>query len=426
MDVVQPGWFAGLQQSMCSWTPRSRLLAVSAAIVLTATLAFYFGHMMGDEFQMYDGEYYIMIARGDTASTIQPFAARQLGALVVRALAAVLHTSWQMGFVIEAVISLSAMLLWVFVSMTRTEAPRWLMALSVMLPFWRVLYHGFVLPDLFYSALLCGFLALLEADMFLLAAAFLFPLMLTRESTSLTLVCFLLAGWKRLGWRGSLLAVVATIAGSAVVAHLTANITNREKLPQMVYMLAKVPWNALRLTGIQPWANLYPMCSTPTSLHAVHIGPLRMVGLCPYIPETPAIAISLAISTFGLLPLLAYFLLRARGWRLGESVLLRFVLAPLLGTAYDRLFGYAWPLVLVALPRLWKGVMALPGGMATSLPAIRVVAFCALHLLLAVMSMYGGLVPKMVEALISLLCVLAGGLLLSKYFPQRRGVPATA
>jgi hypothetical protein len=67
------------------------------------------------------------------------------------------------------------------------------------------------------------------------------------------------------------------------------------------------------------------------------------------------------LGNFGVLPLLAAMLWWQRRRSLPEGVLLRFcliygtacvVLAPVLGAGFQHLFGYAWPLFLVAVPML--------------------------------------------------------------------------
>jgi hypothetical protein len=415
---------------MREWTTARRVAAATVAVLLCGAFAAYYGHKMGDEFKMPDGLEYMAMARGETQTVVRPFASRQLGPLFVRGLVAVFHISVRHGFVIEAILCMLATLIWVFGSMTRTAAPRWLMGACITLPFWRVMMHGIVLVDLWYSAMLCVFLWLLEEDHLLLAAAFLLPLMMSRESTTLTLVCLLLAAWKRLRFVGSALAALATGAGSVIIDRLTANVTNAEHLPESLYLFAKVPWNAVRLTGVLPWSNLYTgLCAVPLWRRPLSLGPLHAIGVCGYRSYAPLDALASGISAFGLLPPLVFLLWRARYWRLGPSPVLRFaaiygsisfVAAPLLGTGYDRLFGYSWPLFVVALPRLWTDLQKQPDRPETSaaaVPAAAAVVFLVLHIAICFLGIYPWASERVLVSL-QVTLFLAGTLLLLHYLPR--------
>lgn len=401
MAEPQQGVLSPICRTMRSWTTQSRVIAVLLASVVTGVAAVHFGNEAGSVFKMYDGLNYVWIAQGYNSIVMQPFASRQLGALIVRGIMALLHTqNWHLGFGIEAAFSLTFLIGWVYWTMSKSLAPRWLMAACLMLPFWRGVYHGVILPDLFYAALICVFLALLEAEQLTWAALFLLPMMVARESTSLTLVCFLIAAWGRLGWGQRVLAVVSAAAGSVIVGRLSGGAQNMEHIPQSIYMMAKVPWNSLRLVGVEPYANVFPLCTEPRWQRAVHFGSLRAIGVCSFTIDTPIVAMAMAITMFGLLLPVVFFLLRARRWRLGNDVMVRFaviygatsfLLAPLLGTAFDRLFNYAWPLFVVALPRLWTAE-----GRATSTRTVSpglAAGFTVLNLLYCLFSMFNFFTP---------------------------------
>ena len=117
----------------------------------------------------------------------QPFASRPLAPLLAQALAAAARAPVETGFVVLGWISLLFALLVVFGLVVRTAAPRWILLAMAAVPFWPQLLHGLALPDLPYTALLCVFLLFLEADRPSGAALLLFPLMVARESTMLTL-----------------------------------------------------------------------------------------------------------------------------------------------------------------------------------------------------------------------------------------------
>ncbi len=99
--------------------------------------------------------------------------------------------------------------------MERAKAPRWIAFAVLGLYFWGLTFSGMVLPDLFYAALLSGFLLLVHAKHYAWASAMLFPLMLARESTILILLCWLYVAWHTLGWSKRLISVAATSPGQS-------------------------------------------------------------------------------------------------------------------------------------------------------------------------------------------------------------------
>ena len=357
---------------------RLRWLSTLLLTCFAALLSFHLQRWLEPPFNLPDNEYYRRLASGRGASVPQPFASRPLAPLLARALGHWRHVPVELGFYWLGCGSLVLTLAVVFALAMRTAAPRWLLLAIAVTPFWTNLLHALVLPDPLSAALLCGLLLCLAANRPLWAAATLFPLMLARESTSLTLLCLLAVGWRQMRWRGCLLAVGAAVAGSGVVRMLSPHAAgNTEHLPMVVYLAAKLPWNLLRLVGIAPWSNLYPyLCTVPGWQIAMHVGSLRSLGVCSVSPAAPLLAAQALLTAFGWLPLLLFVVWRER--RAGPSQKPResqnfrsrfssldlltkfcllyggisFALAPLIGTEYMRLYGYAWPLLFVALPRL--------------------------------------------------------------------------
>ncbi len=342
---------------------QTRATLVGVCVLLTASWSGWVQHGMEPPFSMSDVEAYVSMAQGRFASVHQPFASRPLAPLMARALAAGLHQSIQHGFLILGWIAFLFTLAVVFFFAVGSSLPRWMLPMLVTLSFWPGLLHAFPMPDLPYAALLCCLLLCLFRRHYWLAALSLFPLMLARESTMLVLFCLLGAAWQELRPWGALLALASTLAGAVMVRHLSAGAaSNVEHLPSVVYMAAKVPWNLLRTLGIVPWSNLFPyLCGTPARAYALHLGPLQSVGLCGVSSSSPFFACFALFTIFGLLPSLVVIFLfdRSRWQRLPPMERfcvvyggIAFLLAPALGTGYERLFGYGWPLFLVALPRL--------------------------------------------------------------------------
>jgi len=296
-----------------------------------------------------DARFYLGIATGDYSQVMQPFASRQLGALLVTGLMHLLHCTVERAFVFEGTASIVVMLVAVYYLVLKTAAPRWLLFAIAFVPFWSFLLQDLVLPDLWYSALLAVMLLMLDGEHLLAAAMMMFPLMLSRESTSLTLVCFLIAAWTQLRWRDRAVAVISAVAGSVLVEHLAARAQpNSEQLPESIYMLAKVPWNFMNnILGLAPWSNVNAQfCSVPRWTFPLHLGRVHAIGVCGFSPTGWNFVSEAALSEFGLLPLLVGLLYGAAS----------IVLAPVLGTWFTRLIGYAWPIFFVALPFLFDKI----------------------------------------------------------------------
>jgi hypothetical protein len=302
-----------------------------------------------------DGNAYTSIARGDISHVMQPFVSRQLGAKVAGAAARLLHWTVEQAFFLQAILALLFTLSILYAIALKTLAPRWMLLAIAVAPFWGPQVQNFTLPDAWYSALIAVLLVLLLLDRLGAAALMMFPLMLSRESTSLTLVCFLIASWSRLRWRDRLAAVGAAGAGSWVV----------------VYLLLKVPWNFLRnVLGVEPWSNLnQDICEVPRYTLPLHIGSMTAIGVCGLATLPVQMVLVAIFYNFGMLPLLVGVLWWRHRKQQGRTVLLRFVLlygaisfllGPMLGTWIIHLLSYGWPLFCVGLPLLMDEFPGLP------------------------------------------------------------------
>lgn len=374
-----------LLSSLARLTPARRRLTVAGFVLTASPIAVTAALWMGHIFDQADTEHYLNLAAGRPA--LLPFASRQLGPLLVRGLAGLAHLSIRQAFFLEGTLSLLFFVGVVAFLLVRSRSPQWMVPALAGMFFWTLEYNGLVLPDLFYAALLCVFLLLLRDGRLLAAGCLLFPLAVARESTLLTLVCLLIAGWRRLRWPEAAVAVVGTGAGISLARHLAANaLPNTEGISPGLYLLAKMPWNLLKnFFGIDPWANVYRSCAVPRWQMPLHLGPLTAIGVCRFGWRYPVWLLFEAMAVFGLLPLLLVKLrqvrMPARHGR--EQLMLRFCviygvisfcMAGLLGEAFGRLFGYSWPLFLVALPVL----LGASGANFTSTRAA--VAFLVLHL----------------------------------------------
>lgn len=342
-------------------------------VALSALLAMVAGIAEGGVWTQSDVDWYVGIAGGQTSSVLQPFASRQLGPLLVRGMMHLLHFDVHTGFAIEGVVCLLATLTLVGYILLRSGVPTFSLIAVGGLTVWATLFNGLALPDLFYSALVGLFLLFLYRERYLWAALMLLPLYVARESTILLLVCFLIAGWRLIRPVHALIALVAAFAGMRIVKHLVAAAPgNRENISPLAYMVGKLPWNfAKNVLGLPLWAsNNSSNCAVPRWQWGLHLGSIHAVGVCSYKPSYTLWTVFLALTSFGLLPLVCVYLGR-RFPRLlwPESMILRFcvvygvisfLLAPNLGASVPRLYSYAWPLLAIGAPLLALRFLNLP------------------------------------------------------------------
>ena len=341
---------------------RMRWVVVLAAVALTVGWSAWLGGNLMLAWGLPDVGYYVAMAHRRVDLVPQPFSARPLAPLLARWIAASLHCWMEGGFTVLAYVSLAWTAGVVYWLLLRTGAPRWMLLALVAVPFWPQLLVHAGLPDPLYAGLLAGLLVALEREWVMAAAGLMFPLMLARESTALTLVCLLMVGWRRLRWTGCGLAVCCAVLGSLVVRRMSVGgLPNPEHMSAGLYLVSKMAANLLRSVGIVPWSNVYPeLCGAPRWQMALHVGPVRSVGVCAWSAISPVEVAGALLTTFGVLPWVVIVGWRSwrEVWRRGDATLrfclvyggISLAIAPALGTWFARLFGYGWPLLLVGVP----------------------------------------------------------------------------
>jgi hypothetical protein len=333
-------------------------VSITLAVGVTAGLA------LGGIFSAPDANWYLLIAQGQTREVLQPFASRQLGPLIVRGITHLARASVESGFMIEGAISMLIAVASVGYLLIRSGA-NWFILLPIsLIPFWANLFNGLVLPDLLYAALTGCFLVLLWKDRFLAASLMLLPMEVCREATMLALLCFIVAGWRRIRLIHAGVAFAATYAGIRVVSLLDKQaLSNHEQMSDFPYMAGKLAWNfSKNVVGFPLWSDLNQPCDLPAWQTKIHIGGMHAIGVCSFSPARPIWTASMALATFGLFPLLLFYIWQRQGPAIyNRSLLMRFcivygaasiLLAPMLGALVPRLIAYAWPLFLVAVPIL--------------------------------------------------------------------------
>jgi hypothetical protein len=316
-----------------------------------------------------DAHWYRLLAEGRTDLVRPPFTNRQFHPLLIKEMHRLTSFSLETSFAVIGVLCLATMVALVFRILLKSGVPVWVGAFVGLSYFWALNFGNYILPDLFDAFLLTIFLYFLWSGRYLLAMCMLFPLELTRESTSLVLVCLLIAGFRKIRWYLLATAMIAFAGGKQVVAHLTkVTLASRHGLGEGLYDLLKIPWNLARnVFGVCLWTTtLQDFCQQPRWVISlpghIHFGGIHDIGYCFYDPGLQLLWLLLSFSMFGLLPLILVFLANRNLKSLWpDDVFLRFcivygslsfLLAPLLGASVDRLIAYSWPAFLLGVPLL--------------------------------------------------------------------------
>lgn len=316
-----------------------------------------------------DSECYRLLAEGHVELVVQPFSNRQLEPLLVRVLADFLHMTTGRSFEVLALVSTIVCVGGVGYILYRSQASLRLYAAAALLPVWASFDHGYLLPDIFYSALLTVFLLCLWRKSYWLAAALLLPLYVSREAAILVLVCLLIAGVRFLRTRVMVGATVAATAG-ALISHALArgSQSNVHHLPAVLYLIGKVPFNFMQnVVGIAPWVNTLRPVGPPFWIYHIpswlHLGAIKVIGICPFHLEYPVRTLLGWMGGFGILPLVLCVSMRGGQLRTVWNDfffrfcilygVISFIAGPLLGSSVSRLILHGWPAFLVALPLIW-------------------------------------------------------------------------
>jgi hypothetical protein len=172
-----------------------------------------------------------------------------------------------------------------------------------------------------------------------------------------------------------LLGAASLLAGLKLTKLLTGpTLGNIHHLGSLAYTILKLPYNFCdSFLGIRLWTNTLAGCPPTWSMNIPMLGNISQVGICGYVPKMQLILVSAWICEFGLLGILAAFLVPRWKKVLQQALYMRFcviygvacfLLVPLIGSATDRLASYSWPMFLVAVPILYGDVIQLRGNLA--------------------------------------------------------------
>lgn len=341
-------------------TLSSRVLVTVVMIGLAGLIA-----SPGFPYPWADSSSYIAMAQGLPA--MMPWAGRILLPDIVAFLTKT-GLSLDHGF---EIVTATAFVVWAAIVIQRWPAKIWV-AFLLITPLTIAGLDAVYITDMFSAAFVALFLLLLWQERFLWAALLMVAMVPARESTAILGVVAVGVLLFHRRWAAAVMILAAVAGGKFIVHHLTAGVENTHNMPELVYLVTKIPVNFLRnWVGVLLWTDGYAWCDAPvfTVSLPVHIGRITQLGPCmPSIAE-PLATIASYLTIFGVLPAMLAGTIRAYGlspekwkesWWATAAIYggLMVVLGPLAGEPPDREIGFGWPLFLIALPalrvdRLW-------------------------------------------------------------------------
>jgi hypothetical protein len=338
---------------------RRRGLAFLGAMILLA------GAFVPTDFPRHWGDSPIYIAMVQGLPVLMPWAGRILLPDLVRMIT---HLSGiGMDTCFEAITCLS-FICWLSLTSLRWQASRWL-APFLIVPLVLKSLQSVYIVDMFHMALTAIFFALLAWNA--IAASVLMVVMTTARESSMMfafVACGVLLFNRR--WVAASVMLAGWAAGAMIVHHATAGAQNVHRMPELLYLIGKIPLNFVRnWFGVPPWTNGYAWCDAPLATMTLpahlHLGVITRIGFCAPLPGVPLTTASSYVTVFGVLPAILAATIRSHGiprrlWRqvwwatafISGGVLM--VLGPLVGSPVDRTIGFGWPLLFIALPALWR------------------------------------------------------------------------
>ncbi len=334
----------------------ARIALAAVTIAITALLA-----APGFPTHWADSGAYLAMAQGLPA--LMPWAARILLPDLVALGSRFFGSSIDSGF---ELITCATFILWVSIVVTRWRASIWLplfLVTPLIVASLRVVY----ITDMFHMGLTAVFLSLLSWNP-PTAGIFMIVMIMGRESSMfLAFISAAVLLWNRKFLAGCLM-LAGYLVGSFLVHRLTIGAQNVHQMPDLLYLLTKMPANFLRnWAGVLIWTNGYAWCDHPIFVislpGSLHLGIITRVGFCAPSVAAPLATISSYVTTFGVLPAVLLAVLKERGvpaglwrqeWWTTAFVYgsLMIVLGSLAGEPVDREIGYGWPLFLIALPAI--------------------------------------------------------------------------
>lgn len=327
-----------------------------------------------------DAEYSIAIAEGHLESVPLPFARRVFHPWIISALRPLLGTD--LSFFIIGTFSLFIFLLIIlgFIHY-RAKLPFVVSAALIFIPYLFMLYRRLYLAELFFAALSSIYWILLIQKRYIASLLILLPLLLTRQEAmiiplslalSILIIGPALLNKKRTYLFYTLSAAIVGVIGLSIVIYVTRNNSNIHHLQGLLYLLFKIPANAVRnFTGFHIWLDTYQ--ALPSYIHGPliafdspgwvsKISIIKRIGIYNWNIKNVLWTLFSVLSVLGTGPTILFYFIKKGNFRklivnsplsfnaillYGVSV---FILAPLMSFDLPRLYFNAWPACFLIIP----------------------------------------------------------------------------
>jgi len=345
---------------------RDGYLVFFAVAALITVFLFFLNVFLGPTYGG-DSEWYIAAANGRLNELIEPYSTRFLHPFLVGWISHQLPLDIHQTFLVVTVASVFLfMIVNVFLLKDTVRSPFLLIPLF-FLPYFFATLREIFQPDAFYILLTALFFLLLRYKMEGGCLVTLFLLFLARESTMLLGLIFAAIGWLR-----SKKFLAITAIGVVMISLYTMGVMRNAGQPNIhhlstpVYMVFKFSYNSMtNVLGLKPWINTHSNCEPAFRFRLPplkSLGSVREVGFCGFDLSLPAQTIITLLTTFGIAPLVLFYVLRKRKgiirsfpfWMLIALIygIAHYFIGVAAGTGVQRLVGYGWPAFLVVVPIL--------------------------------------------------------------------------
>ena len=196
----------------------------------------------------------------------------------------------------------------------------------------------------------------------------LFLLFLTRESTIILGLIFIVVSWFRskkiLALAALIIVMISFYTTSAIGSIGQPNI---HQLSGLVYLPLKFIYNfAANIFGIKLWVNTYTSCEPLFRFNLPafsQLGAISEGGFCGFDFSLPLYTLLTLLTIFGIGPLLLFCFLRKRHKKIFQEFsfwavvalvygLMHYFIGVFAGTGIQRIVGYSWPAFLLVMPLL--------------------------------------------------------------------------
>ncbi len=317
-----------------------------------------------------DSEWYVAAAEGRFHELIVPYSSRFLHPFMVGFFSRLF--SFEVYPIFLAVTAVSVFLFLVTNSafLKKILNSPLLLIPIFLLPYFFATLREIFQPDAFYIFLTALFFLFLFYQKESASLLVLFLLFLTRESTIILGLIFIILSWLR---SKKILALTALVV-VAISFYVTSAIgsigqPNVHQLNGLVYLPLKFVYNfAANVFGVKLWVNTYTSCEPAFqfNLPAIpQLGVINKAGFCGFDFSLPLYTLFTLLTIFGVGPLLLFSYLKRQSKKIFKEFafwivvaliygLAHFFIGVFAGTVIQRIVGYSWPAFLLINPFLIK------------------------------------------------------------------------